>query len=218
MVSFANVFSPISNLMGDQKNPADAAMPYLDQAGSSMKKYAQPYINRGDEFSDPLMQKYQSMMDDPAAFLQSLMGGYEESDWYNQMLESGGTGADAAAAAGGYKGTTQDIRGQADMRRSLKGEDMQRYMNNLMGIQDKGVTGGQGFYDTGYKASSGLSSDLSNLYGTQGSLAFQGQREDNQRQQDMMKALMQLMGGAAGGAMGGPAGAAAGSSAAGGFF
>ena len=179
------------NLFGSKKTGADAAMPYYDRAQSTVRRYAQPYISQGQQFADPLAEKYSAMFDDPAAFLEQLMQGYTQSDAYKMKLDEATKAAGATAAAGGYRGTPQDIQAQGRLAEMLQGEDMQQWLGNILGIQQTGLGGGQHFYDIGYGASSGAGSDIANLLQSQGSLAFQGQQEKNKRDQDIMKALIQ---------------------------
>lgn len=190
MVSFSD-FNLFNAFGGKDKSASDAAAPYFEQAQRTMKKYAKPFINRGEEQYGGLNDIYMQMRDDPAAFLESIMGNYEPSARYQQALKHGTQAASAAAAAGGYRGAPEDQEMQGRLAQSLMSDDMQNYINNILGIQTQGLGGSQGFYNQGYQAATGLGSDLSNLYSSQGSLAVNDYRQNAQQKQDLQNALLQ---------------------------
>jgi len=171
-------------LFGNQKNPADAAMPYLDKAGNA--------LHQGYD-------KYAAIGDDPAAYLEKLMQAYKPSRSYGLRNEEAQRAAGNAAAAGGMRGSPNNSLNSARIADSLLGEDMQQWLGNVFGQQK-----------LGYDASTGLAGNLANLYGQQGQYSFQGQREQNAGQNDFLKGLLGLAGGI-GGTIFGPAGSAIGS-------
>jgi hypothetical protein len=130
------------------------------------------------------------------------------------MLKAAGN----SAAAGGMRGSSQDIGNEAKITDMLMGQDMQNWLQNVLGIQGTGLKGQQDLYNTGFNATHGLAGDLSNVLGTQAQLAFQGQREENQRQSDRNSGIGSLIGGGIGAFFGGPSGAVAGSNIGGKFF
>jgi hypothetical protein len=176
-------------------NPADAAMPYLDRA----RQQFDPFQRQGQEAYGQLNPIYSQMAQDPAAFLQSLMQGYEASPAYQQKFGQMSQAAANTAAAGGMRGSLQDIQNTADISRSLMGEDMQQWLQNVMGLQGAGMGGLQDFYNKGY----GASGDIANVLGSQGSLAFQGQANQNKSMMDMLSGILSGVGGFAGSKVGG---------------
>lgn len=157
---------------GPQKNPADAAMPALNKAEDALHEGYDPY---------------KAMGEDPVAYLQKIMESYKPSSQYNLRNEEALSSAGNAAAAGGYRGTPYDQKNSAQITDKLLGDDMQQWLNNIFGVQDRG-----------YQASTGLADNLSNVYGTKSQLAFQGQAQNNQNSSsgfsDLFKALAGLGG------------------------
>jgi len=192
---------------GGGENPADKAKPYFDQIPGMEQGYYNPFIQRGNEAYNKSNPIYDQMLKDPAGFLESLMQKYEPSRGFqlkkDQMLKAAGN----TAAAGGMRGSLQDIDQEAHLTDMLMGEDMQQWLKNVLGIEDTGLTGNQHLYDTGYDASKNLAGDLSNVFGTQGQLAFQGQREQNKSRSDALAGLAKLFGAGVGGYFGGVPGA-----------
>lgn len=180
------------------KNPADAAMPYLNQIPGMEKSYLEPYINRGNEASNALTPQFNEMTKDPAAFLENIMKSYTPSRSYQLRLGESERAAGNSAAAGGMRGSLNDITNESRIADSLLGEDMQQWLKNVLGIQKEGTEGLGHESDTGFSASTGLTSDLSNVLGTQAGLAFQGQANQNQSRSDLLSGLIKAFGSVAG--------------------
>lgn len=188
-------------------NPADAAMPYYNKIPGMEHNGYDSYINRGNDAYNKFSPIYDRMSADPSGFLNSLMSGYTKSKDYQMKNDEMTRAAGNTAAAGGMRGSIDDIKNQSHITDALMGADMQNWVQNVLGIQGAGLSGQQHLYDTGFDASRDLTGDLSNVYGTQGSLAFQGQSELNKRRSDMMEALIKGGAGAAALHAYGPAGA-----------
>ena len=184
----------LSDFFSGGKNPADAAMPYLNQIPGMAKGYYEPYINKGNEAYNIFNPELNQMTSDPAAFLEKLMKGYEPSRGYQLQRDEALKAAGNSAAAGGMRGSSNDISNEARIADTLQGEDMQKWLQNVLGIQTRGQEGEQSLYNQGYNASNALSSDLSNVLGTQASLAFQGQANQNQSRSDLLSGLIKALG------------------------
>lgn len=188
----------LSDFFSGGKNPADAAMPYLNQIPGMEKNYYEPYINRGNEAYKTLGPKFNEMSQDPAAFLENLMTRYEPSKAYQLRKSEALNAAGNTAAAGGMRGSINDINDQARITDSLLGEDMQQWLQNVLGLHTQGLTGEQNLYNTGFNATKGLTGDLSNVLGSQATLAFQGQENQNQSRNDLLSGIIKALGGVAG--------------------
>lgn len=188
------IFDDIFGSGDSGSNPADAAMPYYNKIPGMEKDAYNPYIQRGNDAYNKFNPVYDRMSSDPAAFLQSIMDKFQPSKSYQLERDEATRAAGNSAAAGGMRGGVNDVSNQARITDSLMGNDMQQWLKNVMGIQDSGLSGEQHLYDTGYDATKALTGDMSNLYGTQGSLAFQGQTNQNQSHNDFMSGLMKMLG------------------------
>lgn len=196
---------------GGGNNPSDAANDYYNKIPGMERDLYNPYIQHGNDAYNKFSPIYDRMTSDPTGFLNDLMKNYAPSKSYQLQRDEMTKAAGNSAAAGGMRGGLQDVSDQARITDSLMGNDMQQWLGNVMGLQNEGLNGEQGLYDKGYDATKNLAGDLSNVYGTQGSLAFQGQANRNQSHSDLMSMLMKLAGGGAGAYYGGIPGAFAGS-------
>ena len=188
----------LSDFFSGGKNPADAAMPYLNQIPGMEKGYYEPYIQRGNEAYGALNPQFTQMGSDPAAYLEKIMGNYEPSKAYQLARDETQRAAGNSAAAGGMRGSINDITNQARLTDSLLGNDMQQWLNNVLGLQKTGMEGDGNFYNKGFEATQGLTGDLSNVLGTQAGLAFQGQANQNKSRSDLLSGIIKALGGVAG--------------------
>lgn len=186
---------------GGGSNPADAAMPYINQIPGTAKQELNPYIQRGQTAYDVMSPQWQKMAQDPTAFLDEIMKGYAPSEAYKTHRDEAMRAAGNTAAAGGMRGSSQDTMGESRLVDSLLGEDMQQWLNNVLGLQKQGLEGEKGLYDTGFEGSKALESDLVNSLAQQGNLAYAGQAERNKSKSDMWQSILQGIGGIGGLAM-----------------
>lgn len=184
----------LSDFFKGGKNPADAAMPYLNQIPGMEHGAYDPYIQRGNEASNTLTPQFNQMSSDPSAFLESLMKNYQPSRGYQLQNDEMRRSAGNTAAAGGMRGSLNDISNEARISDTLMGNDMQQWLKNVLGIETAGQGGLQHTSDQGFNATQGLTGDLSNVLGTQAGLAFQGQANQNQSRGDMLSGIMKALG------------------------
>jgi len=206
----------LSDFLKGGKNPADAAMPYLNQIPGMEKQYYDPFINYGKEAATTLTPQFNQMSQDPAAFLESIMSKYQPSRTYQLRNEEALRAAGNTAAAGGMRGSLGDIKNASRISDVLLGQDMQEWLNNVLGLQKEGQQGLGHQFDTGFNATQGLTGDLANVLGTQSQLAFQGQANQNKSRSDALSGILQAIGGIAG--FGLPNGSTVGGSLLGRFF
>lgn len=179
---------------GDYQDPAAAASPYFAQIPGMAKRYYQPYIDTGREAMDLTHSQYQNLIDDPGAFLNQLMEGYQMSPMYNQQMNQALKAANLSAAAGGQSGTIPQQEYAASLARDISQRGMNDYLQNVLGLYGTGLSGEEGISGRGYDASKSLADIIASNLATQGSLAFQGAREANQREADQSGWLPGLVG------------------------
>lgn len=196
------------------KNPAEAAMPYLNQIPGVGQKYHDPFIQSGQQAQGITQPIYQNLAQNPQAFLDALMRGYSPSEGYKYKENVLGRAMQNTAAQGGYAGTPYSQMEQGSLIRGLLGEDQQQYLQNVLGLQGQGLSGLEGMIGRGYQSSGGLADYIGNVLGSQAGLAFQGQAGLNQQKYDqnanksrfwgdIAKSIGAAMGGGGGGGMSG---------------
>jgi hypothetical protein len=176
------------------KNPAESAMPYLNQIPGVGRQYHDPFIQAGQQAQGQTRPIYEQMAQDPTAFLNALMEGYTPSRGYQTREKVLSQALRNSAAQGGYAGTPYAQREQGELINDLLGGDQQQYLGNLMGIQGQGLGGLEGMIGRGYQSSGNLADYIGNALGNQGGLAYQGQAQLNQGKYDQMRNRSQLWG------------------------
>src|ERR1700690_823645 len=151
------------------QNPADSAMPYLNQIPGAANKYLGRYNSIGPSaennarntygtmyqqaldipniYQNPGIDyneqppEYSQMGRNPMEFVNNIMRGYNPSEGYKykESLLKSKMGNDAAM--GGYRGSKYDQQEQARHVSGILGEDMQQWLSNILGVQGQGLAG-----------------------------------------------------------------------------
>lgn len=197
-------------LFGSQPNPASKAMPYVQQIPGVGQQYYGPYVQQGQQAGSILGPQYESLVKDPTGFIESIMKNYAPSsaERFNQQQLT--SSMENTARAGGIAGTPYDQMQQAAGVQGLLSKDEEEYLRNALGVFGTGLTGEESIYNKGYDASKSLADLLSSALNEEGSLAFQGQRQENQNRSNLINMFAKLLSTGAGVALGGPFGGAAG--------
>ena len=169
-----------------------AANKYLNQIPGQARENISPYIKPGMEAS---------------SFVNEILGSYKPSQGYQFKEDKLKKALGNTAAAGGFAGTQYDQEQQGALINALMGEDMQQYLQNVLGVHNKS-----------FEASQYLNDVLGNTLGSQAGLAFRGAEQNNAERASKKEAMLgllanalgaagsiggTLLGGAPGGAIGG---------------
>lgn len=179
------------------KNPADVASPYLQQS----KDIYNPYVDIGQKAGQNVSGLYQDWANDPVANYNKIMEQYKESPQFQHMRDQRLAALNNTSAAGGMGGSYQNLEGSADLAEALSSEDMQKWIQSMLGMQQQGAAGQSHLYDQGLGATNQQSNALTN----QGGMAFQGQQQNNMNRSALLSSLMS---GAGAFLTGGPTGVA----------
>lgn len=170
------------------------------------KQYLEPYINRGNQAQDIASGAYNTMLQNPTSFVEQIMASYKPSQGYDFRKKNALNAARNTAAAGGFTGTRNDQLEQAAIADGLLAQDMQQYLQNVLGVHNTGLAGTQRVADTGFGAASNLADYIGNAYGARAGLQFQHNQQRNTGMGEMFGQLQGLLGtvlGGKGGAYGG---------------
>lgn len=171
-------------------NAAKAYQPYANQMSDLAHQHYDPYIQQGQQAEQGLPDFYQKLMHNPADFYNEILSGYKPSSGYDYKAQQMMRAAEAAAASGGYLGTPYDQSQREALTQSLLGNDMQQYVNNILGLQNTGLQGLQGYGNRGYESVNRLNEGLSNNLASQGTLAYKTQADKTAQIQQLIGALL----------------------------
>lgn len=183
------------------KNPADMAMPYLNQIPGTLKPYYSPYINAGKNSLTQLQGQYNQLLSNPGSLFSQFGEGYEPSPGYQFNFDQAMNASNNAAAAGGLLGTPGHQQQSATLASNLANQDFHNYIAEILQLYGLGLHGEEDISHMGYGASNELANSLGNNLLNQGNLAFQGQANQNQIQADQRNGWLGLGGTILGGLM-----------------
>lgn len=187
--------------MFKREDPQKDANRYLSQIPGIGKQYYNPFIDSGKKAGGILEGEYGKLLK-PTSFIDDIMKNYSQSAAAKYQQDQLGRGIGATAAAGGFAGTPEHQKEYATMAQDVMSGDMQQYLQNALGVYDRGVGGERDIYNKGFQASGSLADLLSGVLGSQAGLAFQAGSQTNASRDAFMSALMKALSTGAG-AMGG---------------
>ena len=170
---------------GDSDYSGPSPEHYLNQVSQLGHETFDPYISRGLQSQDTASPIYSKLAQDPTSFVNQIMGSYKPSSGYQFREKRALDAMRNSAAAGGYTGTSEDQIRQAELVNGLLGQDMQQWLQNILGVQQTGLQGLQHEGNIGFDASGSLANMLGNTLGSHANLAYnrenQARAEANSR-------------------------------------
>ena len=148
------------------KDPGREANKQLDNIPGVVSDHMQGYADQGRTAGEVVNAETSDMMNDPAAFMDALMKHYKPSEGYKYKQDMMGQAAGNSAAAGGQRGGTAEQSQQQQITQGLLGEDMQGWLNNIMGVHTQGMQGQENTANRGYDADKNITDTLTNMFGT----------------------------------------------------
>jgi hypothetical protein len=204
-------------------NPANSAMPYLNQIPGAMSPYFNPYIKAGqgalgnlqNQYGQltgqlpSLQNQYSQMTNNPSGVMNNIGSGFHQSPGFQFQTNQALGAANRAAAAGGMLGSPQEQQNIAGTVNGMANQDYYNYLNHAMGMYGQGLQGQQNLYgmglqgeqginNMGYGASNEFGQDLMSQLMSQANLSYAGQADQNQAQQGQQGAESGLFGSAIG--------------------
>lgn len=184
----------ISSLFGGGgKNPAKAAMPYIDQIPGQTQPHYQPYEDAGAKALKDLQDRYGQLLNDPGAVYSKIGEGYKESPGYKLRLQKGMDAANNAMAMNSQLGTPQHQQLDAEVSENIASQDYNDYIKNVMGLYGQGMKGEEGINQQGYDANKSFADLIAQALGTKGQYAFGGQAGQNQMNSQSFANLISMI-------------------------
>ncbi len=178
-----------SSLFGGNQSKAYGQMAEdLGRISPELEKYRQmatgglqPWQQAGTQALSQYQQAL-SGMSDPTAYINQIMGSYQESPQAHQQMQSAVEAANAAASASGMLGSGAEQQALAQKAQQLTSADQQQYLQNIMGTQQQYLGGLGGLAGGGQQAATtmggwdiGTGQNIANIMAQQA--AARGQQE-----------------------------------------
>lgn len=190
--------SLLGGLFGNRGNKNQASE-FLNQIPQIGRDTYNPYIQQGQQAQNLLTTQNNRMAANPMDFINQISSGYKPSQGYQFREKRALDAARNSAAQGGFSGTQEDQLSQAGLLDGLLGQDMQQWLQNVLGVQGAGMQGQQNTANMGFNASTNLADLLGSTASAQAGLANQNYRQNRNDNYQMIGGLAQMLG--AGGEM-----------------
>lgn len=180
----------LGGLFGNSGKPYEKAGKEYEKYFQGAQNFQNPFFTSGITGS----QNYQNWLQgqqDPSAFINQLMGQYQESPFaHNQQRQAMNAGINSASASG-LTGSTPFAQQMQQNAGNIASQDQNQWLQNVLGINTQYGQGQQNLMQGGQNAANQLSQLFSDQGGRMGGTAFGKQAGQNQ---DFMSILSAIFG------------------------
>lgn len=189
---FAGGSQFLSGLFGNSGAPyKDYGKEYKKYEGQA-EEFQNPFYNAGKE-ALPNYQNWLTGMQDPSGFINNLMGKYQESPWAKFEMQQGQNAANNAASASGLVGSTPFMQASQDYAKNISSQDMQTWLQNVLGINSMYGAGEEGLVGRGQNAANALSGLRQTLGENMGAAAYGERAGENQDTGNMVGGALKFL-------------------------
>jgi hypothetical protein len=174
----------LSGLFGDSGAPYKDASKQYQKYFQGAQQFQNPFFNAGQQATDNFQNWLQGQQD-PSAFINKLMGGYQESPWAKNLQQQSLRASQNLGSANGLTGSTpMQLQAQQNAG-NISSQDQNQWLQNVLGVNSNYGAGQQSLMQGGQ----GAANILSQLFGNAGSDMSQlkyNQRAGEQQDQSRM--------------------------------
>jgi hypothetical protein len=164
--------------MFGSSNPYNAAMNQFSQFTNKAENAQNPFLQAGQN-AIPGYQNWINSMQDPSAFINNLMGGYNESPWAQYEQQQAMRAGTNAASASGLSGSTPMAQQMQQNASNISSQDMNQWLQNVLGINTQYGSGLNNMMGYGAGAANALTGFYGNMADAMGGAAFGKQASQN---------------------------------------
>lgn len=172
----------IGSMLAPWDNPAEAAMPYLNQIPDVLKGYYTPYIEAGSRALPTLESTYGNLLTNPGGTLNTIGAGFKKSPGFDFALKTALNSANNKYGASGMSLSPEHTQYNMGLATNLANQDFYNWLTNAMGLYGKGLAGEENLYGKGFEASTGLADNLASILALQSKLGYEGANAENQHE------------------------------------
>lgn len=134
MMDFGSDISQfLGGLFGNSGRPYEDAMKQYEKYGGKAEGAQNPFLEFG-KAGMPMFQNWLKSMRDPSAFINHLMGGYQESPYAKYEQEQGMRTAQNIGSESGLTGSTPLMQFAQQNAQNISSKDMNQWLQNVLGI------------------------------------------------------------------------------------
>lgn len=179
------------------QNPANSAMPYLNQIGNKADSGYSPYMQAG---TGALNQYYNTSSNlatpqGAANNYNTIASGYSTSPYAQYQDQNALQSANQAGAASGMAGTPSEQVALANQVSQINSADENQYINTILGTQNQGLNNLGNTAQMGLQATNSDIDDWIKQFMAQAGLSYAGQMNQNgaNKQPSFMSSLISPM-------------------------
>lgn len=184
----------MQGMFGDSGRPyqraGDAYKPYYEEA----KGYQNPFFSAG-QGAIPDFQKWLQGQQNPSGFINNLMGQYQESPYAHYQQQQGMRAARNMGSATGLTGSTPLMQQAQQNAQNISGQDMNQWLQNVLGINTQYGAGQSGLMGMGQHAGDYLSQLAGNAGEYMGGTAYGREAGRQQDQNSLWSGIAKMFGG-----------------------
>lgn len=150
------------SLFGDREAPFREGAQQIQQATDKAVGVQQPFYQAGTQ-AIPQYQNWLQNMQNPSQFVNNLESQYSESPHARYLQDQAMRAAQNAGSAGGLTGSTPLAQQMAQTSAGIAGQDMNSWLQNVLGINTLYGTGQQNLMGFGANAANQQTSAYTNL-------------------------------------------------------
>lgn len=186
----------LSNLFGGghHSNPANAAMPYINQIPGMTLPFMQPYFNAGVGALPGLQEQYGKLLNNPGSRLNEIGQNYQQSPGFKFALNQALQGAGHAAAAGGMAGSPQHEQENMGIATGLANQDYNNWLGQATGLYNTGLQGQAGLAGMGQQSGQQMADMIAQMLASQAGYGYAGQAAKNQQRSGLFGNLFGALG------------------------
>lgn len=177
------------------KDPYEEAAKYINQIPNTISPYYSPYVNAGSNTIGNYTGVSNQLMTNPTGYLSSLGSQFTTSPGYQFNYQQALNAANQAASAGGMLGTSQHQQQASTIASNLASQEYNNYINQAMGILNRGMTGGSDISRLGYSSANELASSLADVLKMQAGLGYGGANYGNTQTSNLFSDIGGALGG-----------------------
>jgi hypothetical protein len=177
----------------------DSGAPY----GDAMKQFKR-YYGQSQDAQNPFykagiqgmgnFQDWLGGMKDTSAFINKLMGGYQQSPWAQNLQNQSMRAGTNAASAGGLTGSTPFAQQMQQNAGNIASQDQNQWLQNVLGVNNQ-YGAGQGSLMQGGQHAADIMSGLAQMMGNNMGAGAYGQRAgQNQDMNSIFSGILHMFG------------------------
>ena len=169
----------LGGLFGNSGKPYDKAMEQYQEWANKAAGQQQPYAEAGRGAIGDYQEWLQGQKN-PTEFINNLMGNYQESPYAHYMQQQGIRAGQNAASASGLMGSTPFAQQLQQNAQNISGQDMNQWLQNVLGINTQYGQGQQNLMTGGQNAANALTNMYNQMGERMGEAAYGKQAGRNQ--------------------------------------